>query len=315
MGGLSVSTPVSALEVWLPHEFRDPDPALFPAEVRLWTYRPETLAGHAAVAPTILVAPLEGRAEFVAALPSLNGLILIQSLDAGVDWLVDHVPSGVVLANGSGVHDASVAEWVLAAVLFMLRRFDQALAHQHAQRWSLYEDERLEGKTALIVGYGSIGSAVEARLRPFGVSILRVARSARRNVFAPSDLPRLVREADIVILTLPLTHQTKGMFNAEILNNMRRGALLVNASRGGIVVTADLVDVLEKGHIRAALDVTDPEPLPPGHRLWDSPNLLITPHLASQTIDLLDAGYRLVAEQTRRVLSGAPLMNVVEPPD
>jgi phosphoglycerate dehydrogenase-like enzyme len=86
----------------------------------------------------------------------------------------------------------------------------------------------------------------------------------------------------------------------------------VNASRGGIVVTADLVDVLDRGHVRAALDVTDPEPLPPGHRLWDSPNLLITPHLASQTIDLLDAGYDLVAEQTRRVLRGDPLMNVVE---
>jgi phosphoglycerate dehydrogenase-like enzyme len=308
-----VNASVSALEVWLPREFPAPDPALFPAEVQLQTYHSETLAGRPTAAPTMLVVPLEGRAEFVAALPSLSRVILLQSLDAGVDWLVDQVPPGVVLANGAGLHDASVAEWVLAAVLFTLRRFDQALAHQQAHEWSRYQDERLEGKTTLIVGYGSIGRAVEARLQPFGARVLRVARSARPNVFEPSDLARLVPEADIVVLTLPLTSETRGMFNAEILNDMRRGAVLVNASRGGIIVTADLVDVLDKGHIRAVLDVTDPEPLPAGHRLWDSPNLLITPHLASQTIDLLDAGYRLVAEQTRRALRGDPLMNVVEP--
>jgi phosphoglycerate dehydrogenase-like enzyme len=310
-----VNTPVSALEVWLPREYPAPAPALFPAEVRLQTYHSETLAGRAAAAPTILVVPVEGRDEFVAALPSLSRVILVQSLDAGVDWLVDHVPPGVVLANGAGLHDASVAEWVLAGILFTLRRLDQALAHQHAHQWSRYQDERLEGKTTLIVGHGSIGRAVEARLQPFGTRVLRVARSGRPNVFEPSDLARLVPEADIVILTLPLTSETKGMFNARMLNNMRRGALLVNASRGGIVVTADLVDVLERGHIRAVVDVTDPEPLPPGHRLWDSPNLLITPHLASMTIDLLDSGYRLVAEQTRRVLRGDPLINVVQTSD
>ena len=165
----------------------------------------------------------------------------------------------------------------------------------------------------LIVGYGSIGAAIEARLTPFCVTVLRVARSPREQprVSAVTELHALLPLADIVVAIGPLTEATHGLIGAAEIALMKHGALLVNAARGPVVVTDALVDALQAGRIRAALDVTDPEPLPAGHPLWTAPNCLITPHIGGSTPEFIYRAFRFAAEQVRRFVAGQPLENVV----
>jgi len=164
----------------------------------------------------------------------------------------------------------------------------------------------------MILGHGSIGAAVEARLSPFGVNLIRVARTAHPGVHPVGELMSLLELADVVIVLLPLTPATTGLLGREELARLRRGALLINAARGPVIDTQALLLELRAGRITAVLDVTDPEPLPADHPLWDAPGLLITPHLAGDT----DAGARrafaLVGDQVRRYVRGEPLANVVE---
>jgi phosphoglycerate dehydrogenase-like enzyme len=163
----------------------------------------------------------------------------------------------------------------------------------------------------LIVGYGSIGAAVEARLAPFGCKFLRVARSARDGVAPVSALDDLLPQADIVILTTPLTRETRGLIDGVRIARMKRGALLVNAGRGPVVETGALVKALQEGRIRAALDVTDPEPLPHDHALWRAPNVMITPHLATDTPRFMGRAFAFAAEQAHRFVRGEALLNVI----
>ncbi|MBO0772451.1 MAG: phosphoglycerate dehydrogenase, partial [Actinobacteria bacterium] len=169
----------------------------------------------------------------------------------------------------------------------------------------------LAGKTVLIVGYGSIGAAVERRLAGFEVTVRRVARSARDGVAAVTELPELLPEADVVVILAPVTTETIGMVDAAFLGRMKDGALLVNAARGSLVVTAALADEVRKGRLLAAADVTDPEPLPPGHQLWQLPGLFITPHVAASTPLSTARSLALVRAQAARWLAGEPLQNVV----
>jgi phosphoglycerate dehydrogenase-like enzyme len=171
----------------------------------------------------------------------------------------------------------------------------------------------LAGKTVLIIGYGSIGAAIEARLAPFGVNIVRVARSARKEpeVFAVSELPRLLPEADVVVAIVPLTAETHGLIGPMEIRLMKPGALLVNAARGPVVVTEALVEALQRHRIQAALDVTDPEPLPAGHPLWSAPNCMITPHVGGSTPEFIHRAFRFGAEQVRRFIAREELENVV----
>jgi phosphoglycerate dehydrogenase-like enzyme len=171
--------------------------------------------------------------------------------------------------------------------------------------------EEICDKTVLIVGYGSIGQVVETRLAPFGCTFLRIARSARPGVSPVTALDALLPQADIVILTMPLTGETRQLMNAARIAEMKRGALLVNAARGGVVDTAALIAALEQGRIRAALDVTDPEPLPPDHPLWRAPNLLITPHIATDTPRLMRRAFAFAGQQAQRFARGEPLLNII----
>ena len=263
----------------------------------------------------------------------LRGVRVVQSMMAGVDWIAPWLPKDVVLCDGRGIHDISASEWVLGATLASLKRFPLYRDLQLRQEWKGQAAERggflgeggaqvgqykvlgddLAEKTVLIVGYGSIGAAIEARLAPFGVRILRVARSARKEpeVSAVSDLRRLLPEADVVVAIVPLTAETRGLIGAEEIGLLKHGALLVNAARGPVVVTAALVEALTQHRIRAALDVTDPEPLPAGHPLWLAPNCLITPHVGGSTPEFIHRAFRFGAEQVRRYLAGEPLENVV----
>ncbi len=247
----------------------------------------------------------------ITAMAQMPRLKVVQTLTAGFDLVRPHVPVGAVLCNARGVHDASTAEWVVAAVLASLRQLPYFAAEQAAGRWSFRFTDCLAGKTVLIVGYGSIGRAVERRLEGFDVQIRRVARSARDAVSPVADLPDLLPEADVVILLAPVTRETVGMADAAFLARMKDGALLVNAARGVLVVTEDLVGEVSSGRLSAALDVTDPEPLGPGHPLWSLPNVLITPHVGASTPYSASAALEFVRRQAERFLAGQPLANVI----
>jgi phosphoglycerate dehydrogenase-like enzyme len=249
--------------------------------------------------------------EFAQRLPNLK---VIQLLSAGADHWAGHVPDSVTLCDARGVHDSSTSEWVVGAILASLRRFDFYARAQAEHRWTYKETtptDELAGKHVLIVGAGSIGTALAKRLAPFEVQMTQVARTAREGVYPIGDLPELLPRADVVVLLVPLTGQTRGLVDASFLAALRDGALLVNAARGPVADTAALTKELSTGRIFAALDVTDPEPLPPDHPLWTLPNVLITPHVAGSVRGLMTRAYRLVGDQLRRYLAGEPLANEV----
>ena len=267
--------------------------------------------------------------------PQLGGVRLVLSLMAGTEWIPGTVGPHVTICNAHGAHNISTAEWTLSAILAMLkylplyfdiqrsgdwRRRSEVTRHYeelHRDQRPLYPPVKLEeltGKQVLLIGHGSIGKEIERMLEPFHVDITRVARNARTEplVHSVSELDKLLPEADVVVLILPLTPESRGLIGAKQLGQMRQGALLVNAARGGIVQTDALVDALNAGKVRAAIDVTDPEPLPIGHPLWQCPNLLITPHVAGSSPEFAPRSLQTAADELRRYLGGQPLKNVVQ---
>jgi phosphoglycerate dehydrogenase-like enzyme len=247
----------------------------------------------------------------VAVLGRMPRLKVVQTLTAGVDWLRPHLPPGVALCNARGAHDASTAEWVVAAMLGALRGFPAFTREQAAGRWAYQGTGQLAGKTVLIVGFGAIGAAVERRLAGFEVTVARVARRARPGVAPLSELPGLLPAADVVVLLVPATPETAGMADAGFLGRMKDGALLVNAARGTVVDTGALTAEVASGRLRAALDVTDPEPLPAGHPLWSLSGVFLTPHVAASTPVSRQRAALLVREQAEAYAVGGPLRNVI----
>lgn len=264
-------------------------------------------------------APDRDRVEFVVpdwqiarGLDALPALKVIQTRSAGVDWVVGHVPDGVTLCSARGTRDPAMAEWVLWAILADMKAGLVAARRQAAHDWEHLDLRDLVGARVLILGHGSIGAAVEERLVPFGVSeIVRVARRARDGVHGVDELAGLLPTADVVVNILPATPETEGLLDAGMLRAMRRGALLVNAGRGPTVDTDALLESLRDGHVRAVLDVVEPEPLPADHPLWDAPNLILTPHSAGDTPGAERAAWALAGDQLRRHAAGEPLLNVV----
>jgi phosphoglycerate dehydrogenase-like enzyme len=261
----------------------------------------------------VLVMPFGVRRSRLAVLATLPRLRLIQLMSAGAERVIPHVPAGVTLCNARGAPDAAVAEWIVAVILAQVRGLPALMAAQQRGAWEFTETRPLTGQTVLIVGYGSIGEATERVLTPFGVTVERVARRARPGVAGPADLPAMLPRADIVVLLVPVTPATVALADARFLGLMRDGALLVNAARGPIVDTAALLAELQSGRLRAALDVTDPEPLPAGHPLWSAPGLLLTPHLAGATTQTIPRAMAIVREQLVRYAAGQPLRNVIGP--
>jgi phosphoglycerate dehydrogenase-like enzyme len=223
---------------------------------------------------------------------------------------------GVRLCNARGVHEASTAELALTLTLASLRGIPGFVRAQQQEHWQGDFHPALADKNVLIVGYGSIGAAIEDRLVPFEVArVARVARSARTTERGPvhplTELPALLPEADVVILSTPLDDSTRGLVNAGFLARMKDGALLVNVARGGVVDTKALLAELESGRITAALDVVDPEPLPKGHPLWQAPGVLISPHVGGPTSAFLPRAKRLLVDQLGRFVNQEPLRNVI----
>jgi phosphoglycerate dehydrogenase-like enzyme len=247
-------------------------------------------------------------AGFLEGLPQLK---LVQLLSAGAEQFIGKLPDGVVLCNARGAHTPSTAEWAVTAALAAQRDLPAFVREQEAGRWAPHTARSMVGAKVLVVGAGDIGRTIGRMLAGFDVDLTYVARSAREGVHSTEQLPQLLPEADVVVLIVPVTPETRGLVDARFLAAMRDGALLVNAARGVVVDTDALVAELASGRLRAALDVTDPEPLPEGHPLWSAPNLLLTPHVAGAVPDTNERAAAAVTDQLHRVLAGEPLANVV----
>ncbi len=295
--------------VWLPFEpelLGDPPPGLRYEVVDPTVAVPNSVGEVAFYVPPYQVGP-----RLAEVIDRMRGLQVVQTLTAGVDNIRDRVPSGVTLCSGRGIHDASTAELAVTLVLASLRGVPGFVRSQDRGEWAPAWHPALADKQVVIVGYGAVGRAVEARLAPFEVEVVRVARSAKDGVRSIDDLPDLLPEADVVILVVPLTARTRGLVDSGFLARMKDGALVANLSRGPVVVTDDLVAALGTGRIAAAIDVVDPEPLPEDHPLWHAPNLLISPHVGGASSAMWPRAHRLVRDQLHRFAAGEELANVV----
>ena len=295
--------------VWLPFdpaELGDPPPALRYEVVDPIEHVPDSVADVA-----FYVTPYRLSSAVADVLPRMRSLEVVQTLTAGVDNVRSQVPEGVTLCNGRGIHDTSTAELAVTLVLSSLRGVPGFVRAQDRHEWQQGWHPALADKTVLLVGYGAIGAAIEARLLPFEVDVVKVARTARDGVRPVSELPGLLPGADVVVVVVPLTDETRGLVDSRFVARMKEGALLVNVARGPVVDTDALVEALHAGRIRAALDVTDPEPLPPGHPLWDAPHLLLSPHVGGPSSAMWPRAHRLVRDQLARFATGQPLANVM----
>ena len=283
-------------------------------DVAVWTDHGPPPGDDVLADVVFFVPPYLGGSEPLAAMARMPRLQVVQSLWAGVDAVWPLLPDGVALHNAAGVHDASTAEHAVGLALARLRGLDDFARNQLDGEWTPRRLTAIADRRVLIVGFGHIGQAIERRLDGFEVDVVRVARTARvlddgREVHGLDQVPELLPTVDVVILIVPLTPQTRGLVDAAFLARMKRGALLVNVSRGPVVVTDDLVDALHDGQVTAALDVTDPEPLPDDHPLWHAPGVLISPHVGGNSTAFEPRAQRLVAAQLRRWRAGEPLDN------
>ena len=250
----------------------------------------------------------------LALMATMPRLAVVQTLTAGYEHILPFLPAGVRLCRAGGVHDASTAELAVALILAALRGIPDFVRAQDRASWQHARYDALADKTVLIVGYGGIGVAIEHRLAGFECEIRPVARNERAGVAALSDLPALLPDADVVVLAVPLSEQTRGLVDREFLALLPDGALVVNVSRGPVVDTDALLAELQSGRLRAALDVMDPEPLPPDHPLWSAPGVLLSPHVGGNSTAFLPRAKRLIIAQLERYVAGEPLLYEVRPP-
>jgi phosphoglycerate dehydrogenase-like enzyme len=313
------------LVVWVLARPGDPglhllDPA--PAGVRFVVgWEPESFDGTPP--PDALLDCWAGPTRIVAALQKAPGLRWIHARSAGLDGVLvpEVVSHPAQLTNGRGAFGAALGEFVLMALLYFAKDLRRLVAQQAARAWEPFDMERLEGRTVGIVGYGDIGRAVAARLRPLGVKVLALRRRpglSREDGLASETLPperllELTARSDDVVVSLPLTPQTQGLVGRDAIAAMKRTAVFVNIGRGPTVDEEALVEALEQGRLRgAALDVFETEPLPAESPLWRLPNVLLSPHCADHVPGWVDEAMRVFLRQLERFRRGEPLWDVVD---
>ncbi|CAB4595835.1 unannotated protein [freshwater metagenome] len=253
-------------------------------------------------------------ARAVEPISRMTSLQVIQSPNAGVDDLLEILPPGVTLCNAKGVHDASTAELAIALAISARRGFATFMANQSKGEWVHDRYSALADSRVGIVGTGSIGSMIARQLEVFDVEVIGFSRSGKNASKTMAEFDQLLPTLDVVILILPLTSESRHLMNRTRIDAMKPGATLVNVARGGIIDTEALVDALNRGQITAGLDVTDPEPLPKGHPLWNAPNVIITPHVGGDSSAFNPRVRALIESQLKRFATGQPLANIVAGP-
>jgi phosphoglycerate dehydrogenase-like enzyme len=261
-----------------------------------------------------VVLPYEGStisiSEAISRLPNVK---VLQTLTAGFDNVQPHVPAGVTLCNAAGVHDDATSELAVLLALSALRDMPRSFRAQQEHHWETYFARSLADKNVLLIGYGNVGKAAEKRLLAFGCTVTPVARTARDHVHSIAELPNLIPLADVVMLIVPNNPGTVKLIDAKFLAAMKDNAVLVNVARGVVVDTNALVAELKSGRISAALDVTDPEPLPAAHVLWELPNVIITSHNGGEGDVFWDRARARIHSQFDLWFAGQPLECVIAP--
>ncbi len=244
----------------------------------------------------------------------MTSLQVVQTQTAGYENVIGRIPGPVTLCNGAGIHDTSTAEMALALALASTRHLDVYARQQAVGRWQPRWGNSLADQRVTILGYGRIGKAIEARIAGFEpASITRIASRARDDIRAIDDLSSILPETDVLFVIAPHTAQTEGLLDAAALALLPDNALIVNVARGKLIVTDALVAETGSGRLRAALDVTDPEPLPADHPLWTIPNVIISPHVGGASNAFHPRTDALIRDQLRCWAAGDPLANVVKP--
>ncbi|MGB3486335.1 MAG: 2-hydroxyacid dehydrogenase [Mycobacterium sp.] len=277
-------------------------------------YQPGEPWPDAGLDATVVVVSHESSEATATRFAELPRLELIQTLTAGFEQWLPYLPDGVQLSNGRGAHGGSTAEWVVAALLFLYRDLAYFNHSQSEGQWRPADTDTLIGKRVLVLGAGDLGANLAARLTPFDTEVTLVGRTARAGVLALGEIGELLPHVDVVVSMLPADAATHHLIDAEFLSQLRDGAIVVNAGRGGAVDTDALTAELMSGRLRAALDVTDPEPLPEGHPLWTAPGLLLTPHVAGSTEGASERAWVIAREQIEEFLGGGRPANLVAGP-
>jgi phosphoglycerate dehydrogenase-like enzyme len=282
---------------------------------------PSVLGPAVAAADAVLVAPRLARL-LREVWPSSSSVRWVHTLAAGVDTLLfpELIESEAIVTNARGVFNDALAEFVLAAVLYFAKDLPRMLRNQQAARWEPFNVRRIEGSTIGIIGYGSIGRSVARLAHAAGMRIIAIRRHTDApadpllaRAYATTELPDLMSASDYVVITTPLTEQTRGLVGERELAVLKSDAVLINIGRGPVVNEPALVAALTEQRIRgAALDVFNAEPLPPDHPLWRLENVLLSPHSADHTDDAHDRSMEVYLTNLRRFLAGQPLENVVD---
>ncbi|MFL2000916.1 2-hydroxyacid dehydrogenase [Microbacterium sp. A1-JK] len=240
---------------------------------------------------------------------------LLQSQSIGYEGMEELLPPGLPFANASTVHEASTAELAVALTLAAQRRIPEFVRAQDQHSWRGRFSESLADRRVTLLGFGGVGKAIAARLAGFEVELTAVASRAREEdgiaVRAIDDLHEVLAETEIVIASLPGGDATRHVLDAAALAALPDGALVVNVGRGPLIDTDALVAEVGSGRLRAALDVTDPEPLPEDHPLWSLPGALVVPHVGGASSAMGPRIARLVRRQIDRLVAGEPPLNVV----
>ena len=259
-----------------------------------------------------VVLPYEGSSISIEeAIARMANVKVIQTLTAGFDNVQPYMPADVTLCNAAGVHDDATSELAVLLTLSALRDMPRSFKAQQEHHWETYFSRSLADKTVLLIGYGNVGKAAEKRLLGFGCKVIPVARTARDHVHAISELPKLIPSADVVMLIVPNNPGTVNLVDAKFLASMKDDSVLVNVARGVVVDTEALMAELSTGRISAALDVTEPEPLPADHQLWSMPNVIITSHNGGEGDVFWDRARTRIHSQFDLWLEDQPLQCVI----
>lgn len=294
------------MQAWVPSRFREVE---VPGCVVHAYDDIAQAAGHADIG--FFVPPYMGPVDELRVLATIPNLQVCQLLTAGYEQVRPYIPAGVKVCNAAGVHDTSTAELALGLIIASQRGIDIFARNMSTGVWGHQPYPSLADRRVLIIGAGGLGTAIARRMIASEAEVTMVARTSREGVHGFDELHLLIPLAEIVILAVPLTPQTHGMVDAGFLAHMAQGALLVNMARGPVVQTDALTQAVADGRIRAALDVTDPEPLPADHPLWRLPGVLISPHVGGNSSAFHPRALRLLTDQIERWHRGEPLANIV----